>query len=76
MGYKDKEGIKRNLINILNVEIFENVKNISEYMHKADLIFTSGRTIYEIASIEFHVFVFMSNNRELTIPFHNAKMDL
>ncbi|OQD58670.1 NeuA-like protein [Methanobrevibacter arboriphilus JCM 13429 = DSM 1125] len=74
LGYKDKKGIKNEFNKHSNVEIFENVKNISEYMYKADLIFTSaGRTMYEIASIGVPCICLCQNNRELTHTFANAK---
>lgn len=74
LGYKDKKGIKKEFNKHSNVEIFENVKNISEYMYKADLIFTSaGRTMYEIASIGVPCICLCQNNRELTHTFANAK---
>lgn len=74
LGYKDKKRIKNEFNKHSNVEIFENVKNISEYMYKADLIFTSaGRTMYEIASIGVPCICLCQNNRELTHTFANAK---
>ena len=74
LGYKDKKGIKYEFNKHSNIEIFENVKNISEYMYKADLIFTSaGRTMYEIASIGVPCICLCQNNRELTHTFANAK---
>nr|WP_231624177.1 glycosyltransferase [Methanobrevibacter arboriphilus] len=74
LGYKDKKEIKNEFNIHSNVEIFENVKNISEYMYKADLIFTSaGRTMYEIASIGVPCICLCQNNRELTHTFANAK---
>ena len=74
LGYKDKKGIKKEFNKHSNVEIFETVKNISEYMYKADLIFTSaGRTMYEIASIGVPCICLCQNNRELTHTFANAK---
>ncbi|WP_225369360.1 glycosyltransferase [Methanobrevibacter arboriphilus] len=74
MDIKIKKGIKNEFNKHSNVEIFENVKNISEYMYKADLIFTSaGRTMYEIASIGVPCICLCQNNRELTHTFANAK---
>ena len=57
-----------------NIEIKENVTNISSYMHKANLIFTSaGRTTYEIASIGTPSIVMAQNERELTHFFASSE---
>jgi len=74
LGYKDKLEIKEEFAKYSNIEVFENVKNISEYMYKADLIFTSaGRTMYEIASIGVPCVCLCQNERELTHTFGNAE---
>jgi len=74
LGYKDKKGIKYEFSKYSNIKLFENVKNISDYMYKADLIFTSaGRTMYEIASIGVPCICLCQNSRELTHTFANAK---
>jgi len=50
-----------------NVNIRRDVKNISEFMLKADLIFTSaGRTVYETACLGTPTIVLAQNDRELT----------
>jgi len=77
--YCKENGIKINIIvgfgyqkfNTLekfkDVNILDNVTNISDYMLSADLVFTSaGRTIYEIASIATPAIVLAQNERELT----------
>ena len=72
LGYKDKKGIKEEYSSYENIDIFENVKNISEYMISADLIFTSaGRTMYEIASIGVPCVCLCQNQRELNHIFGN-----
>ncbi|RBQ23129.1 3-deoxy-manno-octulosonate cytidylyltransferase [Candidatus Methanobinarius endosymbioticus] len=74
LGYKDKKGIKKEFENYNNIKIFENVKNISSYMYKSDLIFTSaGRTMYEIASIGVPCVCLCQNQRELRHTFGNAE---
>ncbi|MBZ9571201.1 UDP-2,4-diacetamido-2,4,6-trideoxy-beta-L-altropyranose hydrolase [Methanobrevibacter sp. TMH8] len=74
LGYKNKKGIKEEFAKYSNISIFENVKNISEYMYNADLIFTSaGRTMYEIASIGVPCVCLCQNQRELTHTFGNAE---
>ena len=74
LGYKDKKRIKEEVSDDSKIEIFENVKNISEYMFRADLIFTSaGRTMYEIASLGVPCVCLCQNDRELTHFFGNAE---
>ena len=54
------------------IQIYRNVSNISEFMFKADLIFTSaGRTMYEICSIGVPTICLCQNERELTHVFAN-----
>ncbi len=74
LGYMDKKGIEKEFQDYSNIEIFEDVKNISEYMISADLIFTSaGRTMYEIASIGVPCVCLCQNQRELTHIFGNVE---
>jgi len=74
LGYIDKSGIKEEFAKYTNIEIFKNVKNMSEYMYNADLIFTSaGRTMYEIASVGVPCVCLCQNERELTHTFGNAE---
>ncbi len=62
-GYKEYSSLKE----YENVQIFNNVSNISDHMLSADIIFTSaGRTIYEIASLGVPSIVLAQNERELT----------
>lgn len=70
IGYKDKTGIKNRYENNINVRILENVKNMSDYMAAADLIFTSaGRTMYEVASLAVPCVCICQNEREMTHSF-------
>ncbi|MDC4991034.1 cytidylyltransferase domain-containing protein [Acinetobacter baumannii] len=56
------------------VDILKDVKNISDYMLQADIIFTSaGRTIYEIASLAVPCIVLAQNERELTHYFASSE---
>ncbi len=72
LGYKYKKEFQEEYSKYSNIEIFENVKNISEHMISADLIFTSaGRTMYEIASIGVPCICLCQNKRELTHIFAN-----
>lgn len=68
LGYDKYE----TLVDFDNVNIFRDVKNISEYMSQADLIFTSaGRTVYEIAALGIPAIVLAQNDRELLHFFAN-----
>lgn len=72
LGYKYKKEIQEEYANSPNIEIFENVKNISEHMISADLIITSaGRTMYEVASLGVPCICLCQNKRELTHIFGN-----
>ena len=69
-GYKKQHTLKR----YSDVQILENVSNISDYMYESDLVFTSaGRTVYEIASLGTPAIVLAQNERELTHFFAYEK---
>lgn len=69
-GYQEQGS----LIEFNEIQIHQNVSNISDYMHDADVIFTSaGRTTYEIASQTVPAVVLAQNERELTHLFANAE---
>ena len=54
LGYSNKKEIQEKYKDNDRITIYENVKNMSEHMHSADLIFTSaGRTMSHL--LEFHV---------------------
>lgn len=62
-GYTKYDSLER----FVNINIEDDVTNISKYMLEADLIFTSaGRTTYEIASIGTPAIVMAQNEREMT----------
>lgn len=62
------------LLEFKNINIQQNVTNISTYMLDADLIFTSaGRTTYEIASVGTPTIVMAQNERELTHFFASSE---
>ena len=70
IGYNKFETLK----DFTNINIFKDVKNISEYMLKADIIFTSaGRTVYEVASLGVPCIVLAQNKRELTHYFASSE---
>jgi len=70
LGYKDKETLKK----FRDISILRDVKNMSEHMLEADVIFTSaGRTVYEAACIGTPTIVLAQNERELTHFFATAE---
>ena len=84
--YCQKNKIKINVVcgfgyeNISSLEKYKgicvstNVKNISDYMSRADIIFTSaGRTTYEVASLGRPAIVLCQNEREMTHFFASSK---
>jgi len=69
-GYKEYNSLSE----FENINVKQNVTNISSYMLEADLIFTSaGRTTYEIASIGTPTIVMAQNERELTHFFASSE---
>ena len=74
LGYANKKEIQEKYKGHERIEIYENVKNMSEHMHDADLIFTSaGRTMYEIASLGVPCICLCQNEREVSHTFGNAE---
>lgn len=74
LGYSKKEEIQEKYKDNERISIYENVKNMSEHMHNADLIFTSaGRTMYEIASLGVPCICLCQNERELSHIFGNIE---
>lgn len=69
-GYRFEDSLK----DYNRVNIFRDVKNISQYMLNVDLIFTSaGRTTYEVASIGTPAIILAQNERELTHFFASSE---
>ena len=69
-GYNKYNSLKQ----YTNINIHEDIKNISDFMLSSDIIFTSaGRTIYEIASIGTPAIIIAQNKRELTHFFASAE---
>ncbi|MCF6184509.1 MAG: cytidyltransferase [Bacteroidales bacterium] len=61
LGYSSFDSLKK----FKNITIKQNVKDITTYMNKADLIFSSaGRTVYEIAIIGTPSIILCQNQRE------------
>ena len=72
LGYKKFEEIITKYESYPLIQIYRNVSNISEFMFKADLIFTSaGRTMYEVCSLGIPTICLCQNERELTHVFAN-----
>ena len=72
LGYKGLEELIAKYEFDPRIQIYRNVSNISEFMFKADIIFTSaGRTMYEIASLGVPTICLCQNERELTHVFGN-----
>lgn len=72
MGYPNKQEIIDKYSVFNNIIIYENVKNMSEHMFKADIILTSaGRTMYEVCSIGVPCICLCQNEREQTHVFGN-----
>ena len=70
-GFEEKKRLLDNLSKLqINFDIFEDVKNISEFMAKADIAISSqGRTMYELASQLTPTILLAQNPRELFHEF-------
>lgn len=69
MGYSNLDSLAA----FPDAEIVHNVRNISDYMESADVVFSSaGRTIYELALLGTPSIVMAQNDRELTHFFASA----
>lgn len=74
LGYSNKDEIIEKYEFNNNVQIYTNVKNIADFMLKADIIFTSaGRTMYEICSVGTPCICLCQNGREQTHSFGSPK---
>ena len=72
LGYHGLEDLISKYESNQSIQIYRNVSNISEFMFKADLIFTSaGRTMYEICSLGVPTICLCQNERELSHVFAN-----
>ncbi|HEY9049468.1 MAG TPA: acylneuraminate cytidylyltransferase [Ohtaekwangia sp.] len=70
LGYANEDTLKE----FSSVEITRNVKNISDYMYDADIVFSSaGRTIYELALLGTPSIIMAQNERELTHFFASGE---
>ncbi len=72
LGYQGLDDLISKYESNQSIQIYRNVSNISEFMFKADLIFTSaGRTMYEICSLGVPTICLCQNERELSHVFAN-----
>lgn len=66
MGYKKSDALSR----FEKINLYRNVSNMSDYMLRADVAFTSGgRTTYELGALGIPTIVLCQNERELTHVF-------
>lgn len=66
LGYEDKYCLK----DFSEINIYQDIKNMADFMLEADIIFTAcGRTIYEAACIGTPCIVMAQNERELKHEF-------
>lgn len=72
VGYPNKQEIMDKYSIYNNIVIYEDVHSISEYMVKADIIFTSGSgTMYEACSLGVPSIILCESERELGNAFGN-----
>lgn len=70
VGYPDKEGLISRIESNTAIQVYTDVSNISEFMFKADIIFTSaGKKMYEICSLGVPTICLCQDERELTHVF-------
>ena len=70
LGYPDKEGLISKIESNPSIQVYTNVANISEFMFKADIIFTSAsRIMYEICSLGVPTICLCQNEREQSHVF-------
>ncbi|MBR1610948.1 MAG: UDP-2,4-diacetamido-2,4,6-trideoxy-beta-L-altropyranose hydrolase, partial [Methanobrevibacter sp.] len=72
LGYQGLDELIDKYESNQSIQIYQNVSDISEFMFKADIIFTSaGRTMYEVCSLGVPTICLCQNERELTHVFAN-----
>lgn len=72
LGYDGVEDLVEKYGYKNSIQIYKNVSNISEFMFKADIVFTSaGRTMYETCSLGVPTICLCQNDREVTHVFAN-----
>lgn len=69
-GYSDKEGLISKIESNPSIQVYSNVANLSEFIFKADIIFTSAdRTMYEICSLGVPTICLCQDEREQSHAF-------
>jgi CMP-N-acetylneuraminic acid synthetase/UDP-N-acetylglucosamine:LPS N-acetylglucosamine transferase len=72
LGYQGLENLIEKYETNQSIQFYQNVLDISEFMFKADIIFTSaGRTMYEVCSLGVPTICLCQNEREITHVFAN-----
>ncbi|MCC7553346.1 MAG: UDP-2,4-diacetamido-2,4,6-trideoxy-beta-L-altropyranose hydrolase [Methanobacteriaceae archaeon] len=72
-GYSNKKDIEEKYKTHLNISIFSNINNISDFMVSADIIFTSaGMTMYEVCSLGVPCICLCQDELELSRTFGNS----
>ncbi|MEE1150716.1 MAG: UDP-2,4-diacetamido-2,4,6-trideoxy-beta-L-altropyranose hydrolase [Methanobrevibacter sp.] len=72
LGYDGLEALIDKYESNQSIQIYRNVSDVSEFMFKADLIFTSpDRTMYEACSLGVPTICLCQNDREMTHVFAN-----
>ncbi|MCK4642796.1 UDP-2,4-diacetamido-2,4,6-trideoxy-beta-L-altropyranose hydrolase [bacterium] len=74
LGFKGSKELEKTYANKSKVNIYRDVKNMGEFMGKADLGITSaGRTVYEFSSLAVPTLVMAQNPREMRHRFASLK---
>ena len=72
LTYPDLEGLISKYESNQSIQIYQNVSNISEFMFKADIIFSSAsKRMYDICSLGVPTICLYQNERELSHVFAN-----
>lgn len=72
LTYPDLEGLISKYESNQSIQIYQNVSNISEFMFKADIIFSSAsKRMYDICSLGVPTICLCQNERELSHVFAN-----
>lgn len=70
LGYPNESELMEKYEMQNNVQIYSNIKNASDFMLRADIVFTSaGRTMYDVCSVGTPCICICQNGREQTHSF-------
>lgn len=74
LGYENKNEFIQKYESNNNVQVYTNVNNISEFMLRADIVFSSaGRKMYEVCAVGTPCICICQNGREQTHEFGSHK---